>query len=346
MLRRPSPWMRAALVPVSLALSVAPARAAKTDIVVLRNGDRLTGEVEQLERGRLAFKTDDMGTLQIEWDKVRSVTAGALFDIEDLDGRRYVGSLQPTAVPGELRIVAAGQVNVVRLADVDDIRRVGATFWRRLDGSLDVGASYTSASALFQLDTAAKIGTYKPGYEISAKGSTTLTSQPEVEDTSRSTVSVGYTRNLEGRWFVLGLGQIEQNSELGFDLRSSVTAGGGRYLVQRRRDRLLASFGLSVNREQPAESETLTNVELTTVLGYDRFAYDFPKVDVSVSVAGFISLNDPGRGRVELAARAQRELVKDFYATLRGYESYDSRPPGEGAVRNDWGLTFALGWSF
>ncbi len=58
-----------------------------------------------LERGKLQFKTDDMGTLQIEWDKVASVTAKAQFDCDDVGGRRYVGSLEPGPQPGELRIV-------------------------------------------------------------------------------------------------------------------------------------------------------------------------------------------------------------------------------------------------
>jgi hypothetical protein len=69
-------------------------------------------------------------------------------------------------------------------------------------------------------------------------------------------------------------------------------------------------------------------------------------VDVSVTAAGFTSLSDGGRHRVELDARLKRELVKDFYATLRGYESYDSRPATEGAPTDDYGVTFALGWSF
>ena len=46
-----------------LVLLASPALAAKTDVVVLRNGDRLTGEVQQLERGRLQLKTDDLGTV-------------------------------------------------------------------------------------------------------------------------------------------------------------------------------------------------------------------------------------------------------------------------------------------
>ena len=33
------------------------------------NGDRITGEV-RLERGRLSLKTDDIGTIYMEWDKV------------------------------------------------------------------------------------------------------------------------------------------------------------------------------------------------------------------------------------------------------------------------------------
>jgi hypothetical protein len=323
-----------------------PAYGAKTDVVTLRNGDRLTGEVQEVKRGRLALKTDDMGTLKIEWDKVRSVKAAAEFDVEDLEGRRYVGSLDATLVAGELAVLTSAGADVVSLQDVVDIRRVDATFWSRLDGSLDVGASFTSASNLFKLDVAGKIGTFKPGYEFVTNASTTLTTQPDVEDTSRSLLSVVYARRFEGGWAALGEGQLEQNSELGFDLRSSLTAGGGRDLLRQRRNRLLAWLGVSVNREKPNEGESTTNVELAVMVGYDRFAYDFPKIDVAITCAAFQSFSDWGRQRLELEARIQRELVKDFYATLRGYESYDSEPPVEGTAGNDYGLTFALGWTF
>jgi len=53
-----------------------PALAAKTDIIVLRNGDRLTGEVTQMRQGKLQVKTDDAGTLSIEWDKIAAITTG------------------------------------------------------------------------------------------------------------------------------------------------------------------------------------------------------------------------------------------------------------------------------
>src|SRR5262249_4931132 len=240
----------------------------------------------------------------------------------------------------------AGGRDRVELANLVRIRRLNKRWWKRLDGSVDAGASYTSASELFKLDLSATLGWERPGYEVSANGSATLSSQPGIDETRRGSLALGYERRFEGRWVALLRGQLEQNRELGFELRSSAAGGGGRYLVQGRSDRLLAGLGLSVNRERPVEGESTTNVEATAVFNYDRFAYDFPKVDVSVTLAGFASLNEGGRYRLELEAAFKRELVKDFYASLRGYESYDSRPATEGAAKNDYGVTFALGWSF
>jgi Protein of unknown function, DUF481 len=337
-------WRAGAIA--SLLSGASPAFAAKTDVVVLRNGDRLTGEVEQLERGSLRLKTDDLGTVEIEWDKVATVTASAPFDIDDLHGNRYLGSLAPGPVAGQALVQWAGRTATVDMSSLVRMRRLSRRFWKRLDGSLDVGASYTSASELFKLDLSGTLGWERPGYEVSLDGSSTISSQPGVDETRRSNLSLAYGRRFENRWVALVKGQLEQNRELGFDLRSSAAAGGGRFLAQGRRDKLLTGLGLSVNREVPVEGESTTNVEATALVSYDRFAYDFPKVDVSVTLAGFASLNEGGRYRLELDASLKRELVKDFYLTLRGYESYDSRPATEGAQLNDYGVTFALGWSF
>ena len=73
----------------------APAAAqGRTDVVTLGNGDRITGEVKRLERGRLEFETDDAGTLYLEWDNLLSVIAATrVFEVVTGDGRRFVGTL-------------------------------------------------------------------------------------------------------------------------------------------------------------------------------------------------------------------------------------------------------------
>jgi hypothetical protein len=60
-LHRCLPALAAALLPVVLA---SPAYAEKVDVVVLRNGSRVVGEVRSLSRSRLELKTDDMGATE------------------------------------------------------------------------------------------------------------------------------------------------------------------------------------------------------------------------------------------------------------------------------------------
>jgi hypothetical protein len=340
------PVLLVALGLVFVGGSFSPALAAKTDVVVLRNGDTLTGEVTELDRGRLTFKTDDIGTLEIEWDKVKSVTAAATFEVDDLDGGKHFGALRPGPKDGELSVVFPGGERTLDLLRVVRIQRLGATLWKRLDGSVDAGVSYTSSSELLKIDLAARVVLTRPGHQFTIDGTSTITRQPEADETRRNDLTFSYGRRFPDRWVGFAQSQLQQNRELGFDLRGSISAGGGRYLVQGRRHDALAAIGLRVNREKPLEGETTTNTEAALVLTYDRFSYDFPKVDVYVSLAGFASLSDWGRTRLELDARLKRELLKDFTVSLRVYESYDSRPPTEGSARNDYGFTFGLGWTF
>jgi hypothetical protein len=329
------------------ALLPSVALAAKTDVVTLRNGDHFTGEVKTLERGRLSLSTDDAGTLQIEWDKVASVSAAARFDVDDLDGRRYVGSLAPGDQAGEARIVAAdGTTSVVALARIAVLRRIGTTFWDRVSGSVDAGASYASASELFKLDVAAHVEAELPKHELASDATATVDQQPDAEQTRRARLAFAYRKRFPHRWLAGGLGELEQNRELGFDLRSAVSAAGGRYLVQGPKQRLLAAAGVSVNREEPVDGEAGTNVELVASLLYDLVAYDSPKVDVSISARGFTSLSESGRHRIEVEFSLKREIIKDFYVSVRGYESHDTKPPSEAAKKNDLGVTLAIGLSF
>ena len=49
--------------------------------VTLANGDHITGEVVRVERGRLEFKTNDAGTLYLEWDKLSSLVANRFVEV-------------------------------------------------------------------------------------------------------------------------------------------------------------------------------------------------------------------------------------------------------------------------
>ena len=94
-----------------------------------------------------------------------------------------------------------------------------------------------------------------------------LTQQPDVDDTRRSSLTVGYTRLFSNRQRVFTQGTLEQNRELGYDLRSSILGGWAYMLVRDARNELVGGAGLSVNREKPVEGESTTNLEAAA--GFD-----------------------------------------------------------------------------
>jgi len=324
----------------------APALAAKTDVVVLRNGDRITCEVKILQRGKLQVKTDDIGTVDIEWNKVREVTASGLFEVEDLRGRLFFGSLQPGLDEGQLEIVGLSGSKTVDLLFVVRIQQLRTSFWKRLSGSLDIGFSHTSSSELTQFNLDGRLTFRRPTFQLQLRANSILSSQPDVPDTQRGSADFGYVRFRENRQLVFGLVSLEQNRELGYDVRAGLRGGWGRYLLRSQGHELLAVIGLSVNHEIPVAGDPTENIEALIGVDWADFAYSSPKIDVEIQLMVYPSLSSWGRWRLELDARIKREIFRDFFVSLTGYDSFDSDPATMGASRNDWGVTFGLGYSF
>jgi hypothetical protein len=121
----------------------------KTDVVRLSNGDRVTGEIVSLKLGRLELKTDDAGTIAFEWDNIASVESTRQFEVGTTDDRRLLGSLQP-GVGRVVRLVTNSGDLMLPMAEITTIYPIGASFWKKLDGSANMGYSYTRSSAIGQ----------------------------------------------------------------------------------------------------------------------------------------------------------------------------------------------------
>ena len=336
---------RVALVVACLSAAGRPATAADTDLVVLRNGDRIHGEIKGLEYGRLEFKTTTMGTLEIEWDKIVELASPSFFEIETTDGARYYGSFERVSA-GQLGVNLEGQTTPLDLWRVVRIRPIKSSFWDRLDGSVSLGASYTKSSEIGQGSLSISVGARRRKYEFSTKFDTTITVQPDQADQSRTAGSVGYLRLLRNRWYVPGTVRFERNTELGLDLRSSVGAGLGRYFLQSNRSVLRGGSGLLLNEENPVEGESTANVEAFAGTTYSYFTYDTPKTNVSTTFLLYVSLNVSGRYRTEFDLSLQREIVRDFTVGMTAYDSYDSKPPAGSTSGHDLGISLTVGWTF
>src|SRR6516162_2436413 len=57
------------------------ASADKSDIILFKNGDRLTGELKTLDRGKISFDTSATGVIKIEWDDIEQLYSSTTFEV-------------------------------------------------------------------------------------------------------------------------------------------------------------------------------------------------------------------------------------------------------------------------
>lgn len=342
--------MRAAraLALVVFALAVAtPAAAQRTDVIVLENGDRITGEVRQLSRGLVEFRTNDAGTANINWSKVVSLRTIREFDVETADGQRFVGHLD--AVPVRQLSVSTADGSVVATVPIQEIvslTPIGKRFLSKITGSINFGGSYTQSSGVVQTSFDADATYRRPRFEAYTRLSMALTRQPDAEDTGRISTGLGYRRFYNNGLVVNPLALFERNADLGFLFRYTGALTIGRYLAHSNRVAVLFGAGGALGRETPLDGSGITNSDALLSFDASVFTNDHPRTNIDCHILAFPSLNDPGRVRLNTNAQLKRELLRDFYFTITAYDAYDNRPASAEAKANDVGLSLALGWSF
>jgi len=327
----------------------------KTDIVWMSNGDRLTGEIKNLQHGKLLLSTDSLGEINIEWNEIERVQSDYEFQIERTDGMRVTGVIDPMSDKRKISLTSDETTvdlalnNVVRMSQMDD------DFWDRLDGSMSFGYSFTKASDVAQGNFSFRVTHRTEIRSFTVGGSTIVTNDQANENTQRSDLNLNLTRYRNNRWFNSFVGGFESNDELGLDMRSSIGAGIGRFLVQTTTSELGLMGGLVASTENlsasgpPSTEDSISSQEnLEGLLGleYSRFIFGDPMVDLTTRLSVFPSITDSGRTRAQFDINFRWELITDLFWDLSYYNTYDSDPPSGSLSTSDYGMVTSIGWSF
>ena len=341
-------WLARGVAAVALACSMDAAVVAqgRTDVVTLANGDRITGEIVRLDRGQLEFKTDDIGTLYLEWDKLVSLVTTRLVEVTTTDGRTFLGSLAKAA-DRSIAVVGADGTAPLAMPEVTEIATIGRSFWRKLDGSFDAGFSYTRSSGIAQLNLNTDTQYRKPGSQSRLMASWTQTEQSDEEERDdRGAIDVSYLRDPWPRWFIAGIGRFETNESLGLKLRSQIGGASGPRVINTNRAELTLGAGVVFNDERGVDVEATQNVEALLLFRTSYFTYDRPRTNLDVTLQYYPSLSDPGRQRVQFDAAGKREFFKDLFLALSVFDTLDPRPPNPDADTYDVGVLWSIGWTY
>lgn len=336
---------------VLVCASPAHAQRDNTDVITLKNGDRVTGEILQLEYGLLRLETDDMGTINIEWSAIADIQSQYTFEVQIVGGLRHTGVIDYSDDGTELVIREEGTGRSVALASVVRIEELESGFWQRLSGSMSVGFDYAKSTGIRTSNV--NISSAYQGDEIKATLdiSASETSSPDTETSERENVTSTVQFQRERPSFVMLLNTLERNDELGIDARLTTGAGLARYFAQDQDSEVMLFAGAVANQEWTDTGEGLeeddTQQSLEGALGATWRIFRFGDPDVSLSASAFVypSLTESGRHRGNLDVSLRREIISDLFFDISFYESYDSDPPSGGET-TDYGFTTSLGYKF
>ena len=304
----------------------------KDDIVVMRNGDKMTGELKRLENGILYFKADYMvDAVQLDWERVEALETRDSYTIFLTTGKRATGTIEVAGnrpAGGGFAVTSGSEVFRAPRGEVVGIHPVEDTFWHQLTGSVDYGFDFTGGTNTTQSTLSADLAYRTENWAVQIDGSSVFNRQNGARNSGRNTLDFFYLRYLNDRWF-LGLTSDLLNSQQQ-DLTLRLTAGGGigRDLVRLRTASVQLLGGVIYSTEKYAAStgyeSYIRDAEAQFRLLYSK--YVFKTTQFVGTVYAFPNLTTPGRVRFGTQTDLSHEIFRNFDRKLSLYENYDTGP--------------------
>ena len=325
----------------------ASALAAKTDVVVLINGNAVTGEVKSLDFGSLSYSTDSMGTVNIDWEDIVTVTSEQSLQIELTDGTRYFGKLYPPDERHHVRIVTASQEIVLESSQVVRMTPIetGEKFIERLDGSFSLGFQTQKASEVTTSNLAADVSYRTLRYLLGVRLNSSVTDQASEPTTARQSLALNYQRIRPNRWFTDWFTTWEKNDAQEVAGRGAAGVAWGRYIIQTNTSEFSLAAGVQGARTNfIGDDETTSEAEGRIEIRYLRRRLT-PETSLRFTTTIYPLLEDFSEYRAESDFNLRWEVFEDFFLETGITFSYFASPPAD-AENSDYTATTSIGYSF
>lgn len=320
----------------------------KTDVVYMENGDKITGEIQSLDKGQLSVKPDyAVSAILLDWSKVDHLESSQDFVITDTHGVVYSGTLAGKHGTTDIIVLEPRQVVLTR-ENIVEIDQLGSTFLRRLRGNVDLGTSVSQSSSQDTLTLQSGLSYQSEKYLYSLTSSTQFTAQKAAENTNETTVkATGLRRLKKSNWYAGGIANFLSSTEQQIAWQSTLGAVLAKRIISTNRTDLNAIGGLGYANQQNSagsrDTAPANSIDSAFAIQYSTFRFDSTNFDTTVWV--YPSLTNAGRVRMTLNQDVYYKFLGDFYVRFSFYDNYDNQPVA-GAPANNLGGTTSVGWSF
>jgi putative salt-induced outer membrane protein YdiY len=326
-------------------------KVKRHDTVIMKNGDRLTGEVKRLEQGVLYLETDYFsGSVGVDWTQVDKIESTANYRIVLNDGTRLIGKIEKGTAEAkpdkDFTVHAPGGDVPVSGADVVEIGSQKQNFWRQLKGSIALGYNYTSGNSQSSLNSDADAEYVAARWSAGASYTASYSGQSGGTTTNLFEVQAFGERFLSSNSFLFGLSDFLHSSQQDLVLRTTLGGAYGRYIVRNNQSELRWLAGgdyTTANYQSGLVQPTQQNGELMLGMQYQLFHFD--RYSVKAGFLVFPGLSDAGRVRLTTTDTLSIKLSNSFHLDFSFWDNFDSSPPLN-AKKNAQGLSTTVGWTF
>ncbi|PWJ43895.1 DUF481 domain-containing protein [Sediminitomix flava] len=318
---------------------------AQTDSLIFENGDKMVGELKNMEYGVIVMKTNYSDSdFKIEWDGIDQIFSSTLFLITISDGTRYIGYL--FSMPDK-RIRITDEYGIIFYENIDDIvflKSLELGILSRVSASIDLSLSVIKANNLTQLNTRNTLGYVAKRWSIDTYYNTLVSVQDSVSDTKRIDSNINYRWFLPNDWYLPANATFLSNNEQNLRLRVIGSLGVGKYLIHQNTFYWGINIGISFVQERFTTSDP-DQQSWEGYAGMELNLFDIKDIKLQTILFVYPGLTEQGRLRSDFSFDLKYDLPKDFYFRLGLSLNYDSRPI-EGGSQTDYVFTTGFGWEW
>ncbi len=327
-----------------------PARAKRNDLVIMKNGDRLTGEVKKLEHGVLYVDLAYVsGSIGLDWLQVEQVQSTGGFQVGLKNGDRVTGTIEKKTAaeaPDRDFTVHAAQGEVRAAApDVVTVESQKQSFWRQLTGAIDFGYNFSSGNSQTALSADANANYLSEKWLAGASVNSSFSGQSGGSKSNLFEVQTLDGRFLSRNSFLMGLGDFLHSSQQDLSLRTTLGGGYGRYMIRSNHNTLAWLTGVVYTHENFESSDQTADQNIEALLGLQYQIFHFDRYNLESQLLVYPGLTDAPRIRSTTKTTFSLKLTNNFHLDFSFLDNFDSSPPFN-AKRNELTISNTLGWTF
>lgn len=335
------------LLPVTVFLLLGLTVHSQNDTIVLKNGDRLIGEIKAMKQAVLTIETDYSDSdFKVEWGNITQLQSKRHFLVRLKDGTRINSTFEKDPKNPDKIIMTNedGPFDVV-IRDIVYIQALKDKFFSRFTTSLSLGYNYTKSSNLEQITIRSNIVYNSTYWKFINDFNLVYNSQDDTKDIQNIDGSIAGSHYLKDNWFAVLQVEFLSNDEQKLELRTTTKPGAGKYFLYTRTMYLASAAGLAWNNEKFSDALNTNRNSLETFFDLELNLFDMGDLSMVTKLTAYPSLTESSRIRSSFDFDIKYDLPLNFFIKGGLSHNFDNKPV-EGASSSNYVIQTTFGWEF